>query len=135
VKRAISIPLIGNGDIMTPMDVKAMFATGCDGVMIGRGSVANPWIFKRSRHYLLTGELLPEAPLAERIGLCIEHLNNACRFKACRNPVLAFRKHYIGYLKGLPNISKLRNDLMTLTTLEDVTTRLISYAKEHQVTS
>jgi tRNA-dihydrouridine synthase B len=131
VKKTISIPLIGNGDIMTPQDVKAMFATGCDGVMIGRAAVANPWIFKQAKHYLATGELLAETPIKERIELCIEHLKNACTLKTCRNPVFAFRKHYVGYLKGLPNISKLRSDLMELDKLEDVVARLNAYAGEH----
>jgi tRNA-dihydrouridine synthase B len=131
VKKTISIPLIGNGDIMTPQDVRSMFATGCDGVMIGRAAVANPWLFKQAKHYLATGELLPEIPIKERIELCIEHLKNACALKSCRNPVLAFRKHYVGYLKGLPGISKLRSDLMQLENLDDVVKRLHAYAAEH----
>jgi len=130
VRKVISIPLIGNGDIMTPQDVKAMFATGCDGVMIGRGAVANPWIFTQARHFLATGELLPEPSIAQRIDMCINHLSEACRLKDCRNPVFAFRKHYVGYLKGMPGISKLRSDLMHLDTQEAVTSRLREYVLE-----
>jgi tRNA-dihydrouridine synthase B len=63
IKKAISIPLIGNGDVTTPQDVKAMFASGCDGVMIGRGAVSNPWIFTQAKHFLKCGELLPEPTL------------------------------------------------------------------------
>ena len=128
IKKCIAIPLIGNGDIIAPQDVKAMFATGCDGVMIGRGAVANPWIFQQSKHYLKTGEILPDASIRERIELCVCHLQEACRVKSCRNPVLAFRKHYAGYLKGMPGISKLRIDLMRLDTLDDVVARLNAYA-------
>jgi tRNA-dihydrouridine synthase B len=131
VKKTISIPLIGNGDIMTPQDARSMFTTGCDGVMIGRAAVANPWIFKQTKHYLTTGELLTEIPIKERIELCVAHLKNACLLKSCRNPVLAFRKHYVGYLKGLPHISKLRNDLMRLEKIEDVIEQLNAYADEH----
>ncbi len=127
IKKCISIPLIGNGDIISPMDVKAMFATGCDGVMIGRGAVANPWIFQQAKHYLKTGETLPDASIEDRIKLCICHLEDACRNKSCRNPVLAFRKHYVGYLKGLPGVSKLRTELMQLDTLDAVVTRLNAY--------
>ena len=132
VKKAISIPLIGNGDIMTPQDVKAMFNTGCDGVMIGRGAVANPWLFTQAKHFLATDELLPEPSISQRIDMCLNHLADACRLKDCRNPVLAFRKHYVGYLKGMPGISKLRADLMHLEKQEDVAERLRHYAMEHR---
>ncbi|MFH0754925.1 MAG: tRNA dihydrouridine synthase DusB [Candidatus Omnitrophota bacterium] len=131
IKKSISIPLIGNGDIITPQDVKAMFATGCDGVMIGRGAVANPWIFKQAKHFLETGESMPEPAIREKVSLCIEHLELACKFKDCRHPVLSFRKHYVGYLKGLPGISRLRADLMKLETLDSVRERLKEYADEH----
>ncbi len=131
VKKTISIPLIGNGDIMTPEDVKAMLNSGCDGVMIGRGAVANPWIFKQTKHFLSTGNPLPAVSIQEKVSLCIEHLEYACRLKNCRNPVLAFRKHYVGYLKGLPGISRLRTDLMQLETHASVRTRLEQYANEH----
>ena len=66
VKKSINIPVIGNGDIFTPLDAKQIIEdTGCDGIMIGRGAQGNPWIFKRTFHYLKSGELLPE-PLVER---------------------------------------------------------------------
>ena len=131
VKKTISIPLIGNGDVITPQDVKAMFETGCAGVMIGRGAVANPWIFKQAKHYMATGTLLPEPTLKDKIELCIDHLKASCESKSCRNPVLAFRKHYVGYLKGLPNISKLRSDLMKIETLEDVEARLNAFLMQN----
>jgi tRNA-dihydrouridine synthase B len=132
IKKVISIPLIGNGDVMTPQDVKNMFATGCDGVMIGRGAVSNPWIFQQAKHYLKTGELLPEITIQDKIQLCLEHLKASCQTKTCRNPVLAFRKHYVGYLKGLPGIAKLRSDLMQLENLEDVEARLKKFVQEQK---
>jgi len=130
IKKTITIPLIGNGDVMTPQDVKNMFATGCDGVMIGRGAVSNPWIFQQTKHYLKTGEFLPEPTIQEKVLLCLEHLKTSCQSKTCRNPVLAFRKHYVGYLKGLPGIAKLRSDLMQLEKLEDVEERLKKFVAE-----
>lgn len=130
IKQAISIPLIGNGDILTPQDVKAMLDTGCDGVMIGRGAVSNPWIFTQAKHYLATGEIIPEPSIPQRIEMCIAHLADACRLKDCRNPVLAFRKHYVGYLKGMPGIAKLRADLMRLEDQESVTRRLKAFADD-----
>lgn len=128
VKKSISIPLIGNGDVMTPQDVKAMFETGCDGVMIGRGAVSDPWLFRRARHYLQTGELLPPPDIRERIRVCIEHLQLSCQVKTCRKPAVAFRKHYAGYIKGLPNISALRADLMKLEDPESIVARLEQYS-------
>jgi len=130
IKRDISIPLIGNGDINSPQDVKSMMDTGCDGVMIGRGAVANPWIFLQAKHYFRTGEILPGPSVKERIGLCIEHLINSCHDRHHRKPVLSFRKYYGGYIKGLPGVAKLRADLMNLEQLEDVIARLVQFASE-----
>ena len=124
IKKVISIPLIGNGDINSPEDVKRMLEMGCDGVMIGRGAVTNPWIFKQAKHFLKTGSHLPEPTLKEKIDLCIEHLKLAVQLKGMRNGVIPFRKYYIGYLKGVPNISKLRSDLMQLVDLDQVIERL-----------
>lgn len=124
IKKVISIPLIGNGDINSPQDVKAMLETGCDGVMIGRGAVANPWVFQQAKHYLTTGEIPQEPTIDERINKCIEHLQAACLDKTHRKPVLSFRKYYVGYLKGLPGISKLRSDLMRLEDKDEVITHL-----------
>ncbi len=130
IKRNISIPLIGNGDINSPQDVKSMLETGCDGVMIGRGAVANPWIFQQAKHYLRTAEILPGPSVNERIGLCIKHLQNSCQDRSHRRPVLSFRKYYVGYLKGLPGVAKLRSDLMALESQGDVIGRLKQFASE-----
>ncbi|MBF0594701.1 MAG: tRNA dihydrouridine synthase DusB [Candidatus Omnitrophica bacterium] len=128
VKKSISIPLIGNGDIITPQDVKTMFETGCDGVMIGRGSVANPWIFQQAKHFMATGELLAPATFKDKLAVCIEHLKLSCQVKTCRKPVVAFRKHYAGYLNGMPNISRLRSDLMKIEDLDSAIERLNAFA-------
>jgi len=127
IKKAISIPLIGNGDITTPQDVKAMLDTSCDGVMIGRGAIANPWIFKQSKHYLKTGQVLAEPTIKERIQVCLEHLELAVKYSGERHGVITFRKHYAGYLRGLPNVSSVRSDLMQYTQSEPVVERLKKY--------
>lgn len=132
IKKVISIPLLGNGDVTTPEDVKAMLETGCDGVMIGRGAIANPWIFKQAKHYLKTGEHLPEISIEERIQTCLEHLKLNVQYKDEKYGVQTFRKHYAGYLKGLPNISLVRSDLMQYTHLEQVVHRLQKYLEETQ---
>ena len=127
IKKVISIPLFGNGDVTTPEDVKAMLETGCDGVMIGRGAIANPWIFKQSKHYLKTGELLPEPSVEEKISVCIEHLKLNVAHKGEEYGVKTFRKHYVGYLKGLSNITTVRMELMQCVTMEQVIVCLTKY--------
>ncbi len=131
IKKVIKIPLIGNGDVTSPEDVKAMFETGCDGVMIGRGAIANPWIFRQAKHYLKTGTLEPEPTIEEKINMCIEHLRLNVQYKGERYGVLTFRKHYVGYLKGLPNITPVRTMLMTFTELNQVIDCLNQYLANH----
>ena len=116
IKKAIRIPVIGNGDITCPEDVQAMLETGCDGVMIGRGAIANPWIFQQTKHYLQTGEHMPEPSIEEKIQTCIEHLKLNVQYKGEKYGVQTFRKHYVGYLKGLPNITPVRSELMQYMT-------------------
>ena len=130
IKKCISIPLIGNGDVLTPEDAKTMFETGCDGVMIGRGAIANPWIFQQIKHFLKTGEHLPHPSVEEKINVCIEHLKLAVERRGEARGVLTFRKYYAGYLKGLPNVSFLRKDLMKLTELDPVTQRLHQFVDQ-----
>jgi nifR3 family TIM-barrel protein len=130
VKKRISIPLIGNGDVVSPQDVKTIFETGCDGVMIGRGAVSNPWIFQQAKHYLATGEIQAAPSIREKIDLCIEHLKLTCQVKACRKPVVAFRKHYAGYLSGIPNLNRLRSDLMAIEDLDPAVARLTEFAHQ-----
>ncbi len=131
VKQAVSIPIWGNGDVVTPEDAKRMFETGVDGIMIGRGAIHNPWLFEQTRHYLKTGEHLPKPSLPERVALCIEHLKAAAAFKYERRAVLEHRKRYAGYLKGTPNIAKLRASLMVFETIEPIEERLNAYVAEY----
>ncbi len=130
IKKVIRIPLIGNGDITSEVDVKKMLATGCDGVMIGRGAIANPWIFQQSKYFLKRGKFLPPPSIEQRIALCIKHLKSAVDHKGERY-IYPFRKHYIGYLKGLPNVSQLRSDLMKLTEVHSIIQRLNDFAQEN----
>jgi tRNA-dihydrouridine synthase len=129
----VNIPIIGNGDITCPEDVKAMLETGCDGVMIGRGAIANPWIFQQTKHYLGTGEHLTEPGIEEKIRVCIEHLKLNVLYKGEKYGVVTFRKHYVGYLKGLPNITPVRSELMQCTIMEQVIERLQKYMNESSV--
>ena len=127
LKSTVSIPIVGNGDLREPDDVKRMFETGCDGVMIGRGAINNPWIFRDTKHYLKTGEL-PEPPSYEdRIDLCLEHLRLSVEYKGTPRGIIEFRKYYTGYLKGMPNAAKVRAGLMEFIEPEPIVERLNAY--------
>ena len=113
IKEAVSIPVIVNGDIVSPQNVKSVFeTTGCDAVMIGRGAVINPWIFRQTKHFMSTGELLPEPTVEERVQLLKEHLRLSVDFKGEKAGVIELRKHYSGFLRGMPHVSRIRMELM-----------------------
>jgi len=117
----IRIPLIGNGDVVTPESARDMFEqTGVDAVMIGRAAVGNPWIFREIRHFLATGEYLPSPSWQERLGVIKEHLEMKCDWQGERTAVLEMRKMYGGYLKGFHGAVRLRSSLMAETTRDGV---------------
>lgn len=126
------IPLIANGDIVTPQDAEACFRLGSDGVMIGRGAIHSPWVFKHMKHYLRTGELLPEPTLAERIEICIRHLCDQAAYRGERWGVMSFRKHYAGYLKATPGIGQLRKELMQYEQAAPIVERLRRFLEEYE---
>jgi tRNA-dihydrouridine synthase B len=116
IKEAVSIPIIVNGDVVSPQNVQSVFeSTGCDAVMIGRGAVLNPWIFRQAKHFLTTGAVLPGPTLEERVELLLHHLRLAVEYKGEKKGVIELRKHYAGYLRGIPHIAKIRLDLMEFT--------------------
>ena len=118
IKAAVSIPIIVNGNLDTPERIKQVFDdTGCDGVMIGRGAINNPWIFRQAKHYLRTGELSPPPTLAERLEILRMHLTMSVESKGERRGVLEFRKYYAGYLRGFPHAAQIRHELMNYTEL------------------
>ncbi len=113
----MKIPVIGNGDIDSPEKAREMFSRyGVDGIMIGRATVGRPWIFRDIRHYLSTGELLPEPDVEEKAALALLHLDKSIEFKEGKRAILEMRRHLSNYFKGLPHFRETR--LRLLTTLE-----------------
>lgn len=108
------IPIIGNGDITTPQKAKEAFDRyGVDGVMVGRATYGHPWIFREMRHYLDTGELLPQMSVPERVALAKRHLAKSLEIKGDKVGVLEMRRHLSCYFKGLPDFKDTRMRLVT----------------------
>ena len=125
------IPLIGNGDADTPEKIKAMFdETGVDGVMIGRGAIGNPWIFRDAKTYLATGEVPPPPSWAERLSVVAEHLTLKCEWLGERKGVLEMRRMYGGYFKGFRNASTLRQLIMEEDTRDGVMEVLLNFRED-----
>jgi tRNA-dihydrouridine synthase B len=115
----MKIPVIGNGDIDSSVKAREMFDRyGVDGIMIGRASVGRPWIFRDIRHYLDTGELLPEPTVNEKADLALFHLEKSLEYKEGKRAIYEMRRHLSNYFKGLPHFRETR--LKLLTTLEVV---------------
>ena len=130
-KEHARIPIIANGDIWSAEDAVAMFAeTGADGVMIGRGSIGNPFIFEQARQLIQTGKPMPPPDFRQRIEAAIEHLKLSVQFKGEKYGVLEMRRHYSTYLKGLPMVSRARNKLVREDGWEQVVDILLAYRQE-----
>lgn len=127
----LEIPVIGNGDVTDPEAAKKMFdETGVDGVMIGRGAIGNPWIFRQTRHYLETGERLPDPTVDERLELCAEQLRLSVAHHGERYGVIIMKKHYGAYLKGIRNAKKLRAAIMDEQEMDPVLELLLNFSEE-----
>lgn len=121
VKNAVSIPVIGNGDLFTPEDVKNMYEhTGVDGFMFGRGVRGNPWLFKRTRVYLETGEILVPPTPEEIMDMMIRHGKMNISFKGEFTGMREMRKHAAWYTKGMKNSAQFREKCSYIETLDDL---------------
>ena len=124
IKNVVSIPVFLNGDVKTPEDAERAFnETGCDGVMIARGAINNPFIFKQILELRKTGTYT-QPTIAERVELCVQHLLHSCEVRGEQHGVFAFRKHYAGYLREVHGGSKVRSELMQITSVERCVERL-----------
>jgi len=127
----ISIPLIGNGDATSPERIEAMFdETGVDAVMVGRGAIGNPWIFREAKIYRETGEIPPRPDWQERCEVVAEHLALKSEWLGERKGVLEMRRMYGGYFKGFKGASRLRHLIMDETTLDGVLEVLLNFTED-----
>ncbi len=117
----INIPIFGNGDIDSPekaWNYKTKY--GVDGLMIGRATIGNPWIFREIKHYFATGELMPPPTIEERVDAVKKHLLYGIEWKGERIGILEMRKHYTNYFKGLKNIKYYRMKLVTELKIDNI---------------
>lgn len=110
----IHIPIFGNGDIDSPQKaLEYRNRYGVDGIMIGRASIGNPWIFRDIKHYFKTGELLPSPDISERVKAVKQHIRHSIEWKGEKLGVLEMRRHYTNYFRGYPHIKPYRQKLVT----------------------
>ena len=131
VKENVNIPVIGNGDIKSCFDAKEMLdLTGCDAIMIGRGVLGNPWLIKECIDYLEHGILPKEVSNEEKLKMILHHLDLLSSSKNSKVALLEMRSHAAWYLKGIPNTSKLKEDIFKTKTIEEFKKLISSFLKE-----
>ncbi len=118
---AIRIPIIGNGDVDSGPKAREMFDRyGVDGVMIGRATYGRPWIFREIKHFLATGEVLPQPSVVERVAIAKEHLRKSLEIKGPHVGILEMRRHLTNYFKGLPDFKSTRLKLVTSLDVDEL---------------
>jgi tRNA-dihydrouridine synthase B len=131
IKEVVNIPVIFNGGVFSAEDVKNIFdLTNADGVMIARGAIANPWIFKEAKELLEKGKISFEITPEIRVYTALRHLKDSIEIKGERRAVLEFRKYYTSYLKGLFGVSVVRQELMKILEYNFIEELLLKYLEE-----
>jgi len=133
LKSVLNVPVIGNGDINSAEDARAMLAqTGCDAVMVGRGALGRPWIFAQINRLLENGEILPEPCIADRICVAWQHLSDKLA-ESNNDPgiVRLMRKQLAAYIKGWPDGHALKARLMSAIEPGEIRSAFIAYLSEH----
>ncbi len=130
VKEAVIVPVIGNGDIVDALSAENMLkTTGCDFIMVGRGALGAPWLFKQINEYFDSGVILPEPPIEERMAIMLRHIKQLCENKGDYVGMREARKHAAWYIKGIRGAAALRQEigsLETISQLEAIAEKVIS---------
>jgi tRNA-dihydrouridine synthase B len=117
----MKIPIIGNGDITSPAETKDAFDKfGVDGIMIGRAAVGKPWLFQHIKHFLTTGELLPEPTVSEKVDMAKLQFSKSLEIKSEPVGIYEMRRHFSNYFKGLPHFKERRLKLLTTLEVDDL---------------
>ena len=131
VKESVNIPVIGNGDITDIYKAKEMIEyTGCDGIMIGRGVLGNPWLMKEVITYLNDGIVIDKPSYEERIDMCFHHLDYLMKIKPEKVAILEMRSHAAWYIKGMPGAQSIKNEIFKVKTYDELKNILDKYLKD-----
>ncbi len=131
IRKVLTIPLIGNGDVVAPPDAEELFDHGCDGVMIGRGALGNPWIFQDIKTTRPPAPVSPHpVPLADRARVCLDHLQQTTRRYGEREGIIRFKKFYVGYFHSFPGGAKLRKSLYACQESAEIQTKIQEFLRD-----
>ena len=121
VKEAVSIPVIGNGDIVDALSAEKMYkSTGCDFIMVGRGALGAPWVFSQINEYFKSGNIIPEPPIEEQMSIMIRHIEKLCEYKGEYVGMREARKHSGWYIKGIRGAAALRQEIGSLENMNQL---------------